>query len=110
MEKCVILYQGCLCINGNCQGREAGKAQPCPVCWVCVSVPEGGFWFDFVNFDFTARARGEAQTELPSLAEGATNPRLESSPGFSEETMQLQSHEDSTATQSYLSTGDFFFF
>lgn len=72
-------------------------------------VPEGGFWFGF-NFDFTARAGGGAQTELPPLAEGATNPRLESSPEFSEETTELQSSEDSTATQSYLSTGDFFLF
>lgn len=77
--------------------------------WVFVSVPEGGFWFDSVDFDFTARARGGAQTELPSLAEEAANPRLESSPGFSEETTELQSSEDSTATQSYLCTGDFFF-
>lgn len=75
-------------------GREAGKAQPCPECWVFVSVPRGGFWFDFVDSDFTARARGGAQTELPSLAEGVTNPRLEISPGFNEETTELQSSED----------------
>lgn len=89
-------------------GREAGKAQPCPECWVFVSVPQGGFWFDFVNFDFTTCARGGAQTELPSPADGVTNPRLESSPGISEEATELHS-EDSTATQSYLSTGNFFF-
>lgn len=72
------------------------------MCRVLVSVPEGGFWFAFVDFDFTARARGGAGTELPSFAEGVTNPRLEFSSGFSEETTELQSNEDSTATQSYL--------
>lgn len=89
MEKCVILYQGYLCIYGGRLGRlsltlYAGFLFLCQ--W------EGGFWFDFVDFDFTARARGGAHTELPSLAEGATTPRPESAPGFSEDSMATQSY------------------
>lgn len=71
-------------------------------------MPEGGFWFDFVTL--ISQHVPQVGLKLPPPAEGAANPGLESSPGFGEETTEQQSTEDSTATQSYLSTGDFFFF
>lgn len=107
--KCVISYQGCLCIIENCWGGKLGRLS-LALCagFLFLCQREGGFWFDFVYFDFTARARDGAQTELPPLAE--LQIQGSSLPGFSEEITELHRSDDSTATQSYLSTGDFFFF